>query len=112
MDSGSAAEMEDTMNGLIKVRQIITLKGWVDGRGWSYRQCYGDEIVDIVESDLKSMDWDWWETDADNPPEDGGDTKIIVDLYAVDADIDEDKPLASYSKWASEIWKERHQEEA
>lgn len=95
------------MSELLKVREVITLKGW-NGSGWSYNQVYSDEIVNIVESDLKEIDWDWYETDAENPPEDGEDTKIIVDLYAADADIDEDEPLASHEKWASELYKERH----
>ena len=92
----------------MKVRQIITLKGWIEGSGWSYSQIYSDEIVNVVESDLDAIDWDWYETDSDNPPVEGEDTKIILDLYAVDADIDEDTPLASHSKWASEIWEERY----
>jgi len=92
----------------MKVRQIITLKGWIEGSGWSYSQIYSDEIVNVVESDLDAIDWDWYETDSDNPPVEGEDTKIILDLYAVDADIDEDTPLASHSKWASEIWAERN----
>ena len=98
------------MSKLLKVREVITLNGWVGGSGWSYSQCYGDSIIETTGVD--DIDWDWWETDADNPPNEGYDTKIIVDLYAEDADISKDEPLASYSKWASEIWKERHQEEA
>jgi len=92
----------------MKVRQIITLKGWIESSGWSYSQIYSDEIVNLVESDLDAIDWDWYETDSDNPPAEGEDTKIIIDLYAVDADIDEDMPLATHSKWASEIWEERY----
>lgn len=99
------------MGELLKVREVITLKGWVDGSGWSYNQVYSDKVIDITEGDLKSIDWDWYETDAENPLEDGEDTKIIVDLYAADADIDEDKPLASHRKWASEIYNERCQAE-
>jgi hypothetical protein len=95
---------------MLKVREVITLKGWVNGSGWSYSEVYSDQVIDIAESALHEIDWDWW--DADNPPSEGEDTLIVVDLYAEDADISEDKPLASYSKWVSEIWKERHQEEA
>jgi len=94
----------------MKVRQIITLKGWVVGSGWSYSQVYDDQVIEIDADDINSMDWNWWETDADNPPAESEDTKIIVDLYAVDADIDEDTPLASHTKWVSEIWAERHAE--
>jgi hypothetical protein len=95
------------MSKLLKVREVITLKGWVDGSGWSYNQVYSDKIIDITEGDLKEIDWDWHDTDSDNPPAEGDDTKIIIDLYAIDADIDEDKPLASFEKWASELYKAR-----
>ena len=98
------------MKKLLKVREVITLKGWVDGSGWSFSQVYSDKLVDITEGDLKSIDWDWYDTDSDNPPAEGHDTKIIVDLFAEDADISEDEPLASFEKWESEIWTERHAE--
>jgi len=94
--------------GTMKAREVITLKGWVEGSGWSYNQCYSDEIIEIAKDDLKSIDWDWYEIDSEYPPTEDEDTKIIVDLYGIDADIDEDEPLASYSKWASEIWAERN----
>ena len=101
------------MSKLIKVRQVIRLSGWVNGSGWIYNNSvYDDQIIDIDENDLENMDWDWWETDADNPPSEESDTEIVVEFYAEDADTSEDKPLATHSKWASEIWKERHQEEA
>ena len=96
------------MNKLIKVRQIITLKHWVIGSGWSCEECYGDEIIEIQESDLNSIGWDWWATFEENPPSEETDTQIIVDFYAEDADIYEDEPLASHSKWASKIWQERY----
>jgi hypothetical protein len=32
------------MSKLLKVREVITLKGWVEGSGWSYEQNYGDKI--------------------------------------------------------------------
>ena len=92
----------------MKVREVITLKGWVEGSGWSYSQVYSDQVIDITEDDLKSIDWDWWEIDSNNPPTEDEDTKITVDLYAVDANIYEDKPLASHTIWASEIWAERN----
>jgi hypothetical protein len=99
------------MSKLIKVRQVIKLSGWVNGSGWSYKNSvYDDQIIDIDENDLENMDWDWWETDADNPPSEGSDTDITVEFYAEDADTSEDKPLATHSKWASEIWQEKHGE--
>ena len=99
---------EGIMNKVIKVRQIITLKHWQNGSGWSYEEDYGNEIIEIQESDLNSIDWDWWVTYEEFPPREDIDTLIIVDFYAEDADIDEDMPLATHSKWASEIWQERY----
>ena len=32
------------------------------------QQCYSDQVIDITESDLKDIDWDWYEIDSDNPP--------------------------------------------
>jgi hypothetical protein len=92
----------------MKVREVITLKGWVKGSGWSYNQVYSDQMIDITESDLKEIDWDWYEIDINNPPTEDEDTKIIVKLYAEGADINEDKPLASHTIWASEIWAKRN----
>jgi hypothetical protein len=100
------------MSKSLKVREVITLKGWVDGSGWSYTQTYSDNIIDVhdVPMTAEEYDWSWWETDIDNPPSEDEDTKIIVTLYAEDADISEDEPLASFEKWDSEIWTERHAE--
>ena len=94
------------MSKSLKVREVITLKGWVDGSGWSYSQVYSDQVIDITEEALKSIDWDWWE--IDNPPSEGEDTQIVVELFAADADIAVDKPLATHEKWASDIYKERY----
>jgi len=91
---------------MLKVREVITLKGWVNGSGWGYSEVYSDRVIDITEDDLKSVDWDWWE--IDNPPSEGEDTLITVALYPVDANIYEDAPLASHEIWASEIWAERN----
>lgn len=91
-----------------KVRQIITLREWIKCSGWGYSEVYSDQVIDITENDLKSIDWDWWEIDSDNPPTEDEDIKIICDLYAVDANIYEDKPLASHTIWASEIWADRN----
>lgn len=88
------------------VREIITLKGWVDGSGWIYSQCYSDSIIEITSFD--DISFDWWEIDVDNLLNYDYDTKIIVDLYSVNADISNEEPLASYSKWASEILAERN----
>lgn len=95
------------MSKLLKVREVITLKEWIKGSGWCYSQVYSDQVIDISENDLKEIDWDWYEIDSNNPPTVDDDTEITVDLYAVDANIYEDKPLASHSIWASELYKER-----
>lgn len=96
------------MSELIKVRQIIKLSGWVNGSGWNYKNSvYDNQIIDIDSDDLNNMDWDWWELDEENPPNDDSDTEITVEFYAENADIEEDKPIASHSMWVSEIYKSR-----
>lgn len=97
------------MSKLIKVRQIIKLSGWVNGSGWSYKNSvYDNQIIDIDSDDLNNMDWDWWELDEENPPNDDSDTEITVEFYAENADTDEDKPLTIHTVWANELWKERY----
>lgn len=88
----------------MKVREIITLDGWVDGGGWSYSTCYSDSIIDIGDILPDNMDWDWWEV-ADEQQQ-GGDTKITVEYYAVDAAPGEDDPLSTYSTWESDLIKD------
>mgnify|MGYP000899914582 FL=1 len=88
------------------VRQIITLKGWIDGSGWTYEQIYDDQSIEIV--DVHDIDWDWWETDKENPPNEGGDTQIIIKYYDIDADVEVSEPLAIHRAWASEIWADRY----
>ena len=36
----------------MKVREIITLKGWVENSGWSYESDYEDHIIEITEDDV------------------------------------------------------------
>lgn len=86
----------------MKYREIITIKGWQDGSGWSYSQTYSDQIIEVPENILtEDMDWTWWEA---NEPTEGEDTEITVDYYAADSDhYDGDKPLASWSIWESEL---------
>ena len=93
------------MSKLLKVREVITLKGWAKGSGWSYSQVDMDEIVDVVDTD--EPDWDWYDPDTDTPLRESEDTQIIVEYFAVDADIIRDRPLKRYEKWASEIYAER-----
>jgi len=109
------------VNKLLKVRKVISLEEWIKGIGWGYSEVYGDQVIDITEDDLESIDlwiffdWDWWGIDINNPPTlcpnpptVDWDTKITVDLYAVDANIYEDEPLTSHTIWASEIWAMRN----
>lgn len=87
----------------IKVREIITVKGWKDGSGWSYESDYSDKIVEIPSSDLtpdSDMDWSWWEP-SDKP--DGEDVEITVKYYDLDADPCTDDPIAEWSTWESEL---------
>lgn len=78
----------------MEAREVITLKGWVDGSGWSYEQTYSDKVVKI--SDPNSIDWDWWESSN----KEGEDTMIVVELYSLDGEL-----IARHEKWASEIQK-------
>jgi len=89
----------------MKVREIITFKHWVKGSGWSYEECYKDSVIDV--EDINDVDFDWFELDEENPPSEESDTKIIVEFFAENANITEDKPLASYSIWASNLYMER-----
>jgi hypothetical protein len=95
----------------MKVREVITLKGWVEGSGWSYSQVYSDEVIEIDSAEINNMDWVWWEIDSDNPPTEDEDTKIIVEFYDEDAEPGYDEPIAKISKWASELYKERYPED-
>lgn len=79
----------------MKVREIITLRGWQDGSGWSYKETYSDKIVEIA--DPNSIDWSWWESQTMRA---GEDIKIIVEFYSL-----EGEPIAKHETWVSEIQK-------
>lgn len=89
---------------LIKVREIINIKGWKDGSGWQYDQCYSDSIVDVPEEDLapdSGMDWSWWES---NELAQGEDVEVTVSYYPSDCeDLYDAEPIASWSCWESEM---------
>lgn len=95
---------------MLKVMEIITLKGWVDGSGWNFTQTYSDNIVDVpdVPMTAEEYDWSWYKTPEENPEDNGYDTKIIAEFYAEDAELGYDEPIVSFSKWESELWKERN----
>lgn len=88
----------------MKIREVINIKGWVDGSGWSYSQCYSDSIQEVPDGMLTpdaEMDWSWWQF---NSREKGRDTEIIVSYYATDVDdITDVEPLAEWSIWESEL---------
>ena len=94
----------------MKVREVVTIAGWVDGSGWSYNQCYSDSIIEIGDSIPTEMVWDWYDTSELEPIESEEDMLITVKYYEPDADLDDAKPLASYSIWQSELIEERNLE--
>lgn len=97
------------MSKLLKVREVITVKGWIDGSGWSYQETHADQIINIGTEQLNQpMDWSWWETDEVEQTE-GEDTKIIVRYYNPDDDPDEAEPIAEFETWESDLIKERNQ---
>lgn len=93
-----------------KVREVISLRGWVDGSGWSYTETYSDDIVDVADVPMKAeeYDWSWYETPEEDPDDNGVDTKIIVEFYDEDAEPGYDEPIVTFSKWESELWEERN----
>lgn len=88
----------------MKVMEIITLKGWTDGSGYSYSETYESNELDLTEEELYAeMDWGWWEV-AEWRPE-GEDVEIVVEYFAQDenGDYDYDHPIHTESIWESEI---------
>ena len=96
----------------MKVKEVIKFEGWTDGSGRKWQDTYAENIIEIKESELPKtaddIDWDWYETPEDNPEDHGRDTKIIVEFYAEDAEPGWDEPIARFSKWESDLWKERN----
>lgn len=83
----------------MKVREVITIKEWVDGSGYNYEETYSDKLVDLdVEEEVQeNFDWDWWE--KDNPVNGNEDLRIIVEYYRVS----DDTMIAKFEAWQSEI---------
>ena len=83
----------------MKVREVITIKEWVDGSGSNYEETYSDKLVDVdVEEEVQeNFDWDWWE--KDNPVKGNEDLRIIVEYYRVS----DDTMIAKFEAWQSEI---------
>jgi len=98
----------------MKVKEVIKFECWVDGmRIW--QNTYAENVFEIEESYLPKTaddyDWSWYDL-----PEDpnylilvygGRDIKIIVEFFAGDAMPEHDEPIITFSKWESEIFKER-----
>lgn len=90
----------------MKVREVITMKGWVENSGWSYESDYEDHIIEITEDDVCDFGYGWDWVGAVRPRE-GEDTQIVVKWYPEDCgDPDDAEPIAIFSKWFSEIWEE------
>lgn len=87
----------------MKVREIVTIKGWVNSSGWSYSQTYSDKIVEVPDDFTEGeMDWSWWDV---SDPVEGEDIEITVAYYREDYDpmFDSGEPLVSWSIWESEL---------
>lgn len=85
----------------MKVREVIEIKGWVDGLGWCYNQVIEDNIIEIdkLPEDFSDFDNDFLNGFTHNGTED---TKVTASYYAVD-DTDRETPLAHFSEWASDL---------
>lgn len=83
----------------MKVREVITIKAWVDGSGYNYEEIYSNKIIDVAgEDDVKdNFDWNWWEKDSSvNGDED---LRIAVEYYR----LSDDTMIAKFETWQSEI---------
>jgi len=81
-------------------QEVITIKGWVDGSGWSYEQVHNRQTVDEIPESLSVSDV--WSADEKAV---GEDTQITVSYYAIDDD-DEEKPLKEFKFWESDLFEE------
>ena len=79
-------------------QEVITIKGWVDGSGWSYEQEYNRGMVDEIPGELKVSDV--WEAEE---AQDGKDTQIIVSYYNED-DEDCKEAIKTFKFWESELF--------
>lgn len=81
-------------------QEIITIKGWEDGSGWSYEQVYNTQIVEKIPESLEVSDV--WSADE---KQDGGDTKISVLYYAVE-DENLENLLKEFNFWESDLFED------
>jgi len=77
-------------------QEVIKLKGWVDGSGWSYEQVYNRQMVEEIPESLEVSDV--WEAEQ---KQDGGDTQIIVSYYA-ENDEGCENVLKEFKFWETE----------
>ena len=84
----------------MKAIEIVTIKGWQDGCGYTYTSEYAVNEIEYEQG--AQMDWSWW--DVQDLP-DGEDVEIICEIYAVDenGDADRSKLLEVYSVWNNEL---------
>ena len=91
-----------------QVREVVTISGWSDNTGWTYKnQVLSDQIITIYDDFAEEMDWDWWEL---NDPVEGEDVAIKVSYYPADWDWYNDgdiEAIAEYEIWESAIRAER-----
>lgn len=83
----------------MKVREVITIKEWVDGSGYNYEEIYSNKLIDVaVEEEVQeNFDWDWW--GKDNLVKGNEDLRIIVEYYRVS----DNTMIAKFEAWQSEI---------
>ncbi len=81
-----------------KYLEVIVIKGWADGSGWSYEQDYETNMVDEIPESLSVSDvWN-----ADGKQEDS-DTRIIVSYYSADDD-ELESPIKVFRFWESDLF--------
>jgi len=81
-------------------QEIITIKGWVNGGGWSYVQTYECNMVEKIPESLEVSDV--WEAEE---KQDEGDTQIIVTYYNTN-DENLEKPLKEFKFWESDLFED------
>ena len=79
-------------------QEIITIKGWVNGSGWSYEQTYECNTVEEIPESL-GVD-DVWEAEE---KQEEGDTQIVVTYYNAD-DEELENPLKEFKFWESDLF--------
>jgi len=88
----------EILGGEKMYQEVITIKGWVDGSGWSYEQEYSNQQVTEIPEKLEVSDV--WEAEE---KQEGKDTQIIVSYYDGDDD-DLENPLKVFKFWESELF--------